>query len=106
MKQFAAGLVAALGFAGFALADGPSGQTYEINIPSADLTYTTAFHADGRMEDSLGRTGVWTYEDGVLCAGSENAPLCNPFEPTDVGESVTTTQWTEDGTEMIITRVE
>lgn len=106
MKAFATGLVAALGFAGLALADGPAGHVYDIAIPSAELTYTTTFHADGRMENSLGQEGVWTYEGGELCIGSAAEPTCNPFEMMDVGESVTTSEWSPDGAEMTITRIE
>lgn len=106
MKAFATGIIAALGLAGMALADGPAGHTYEISIPSADLNYTTTFHADGRLENSMGQVGAWTYEDGVLCIGSEEAPVCNTFETAELGQSMTSTDWTEDGSEMIITRIE
>lgn len=106
MKAFATGVIAALGLAGLALADGPAGHVYEISIPSAEVTYTTSFHEDGSMTNSLGQEGSWTFEDGVLCITAGEEPLCNPFEPTDVGESMTTTEWSVDGAEMTITRVE
>lgn len=106
MKILVTGLVAALGVASVALADGPSGHVYDISIPSAELNYTTTFHADGRMENSMGQEGTWTYEDGELCLGSAEEPTCNAFDMMDVGDSVTTTDWSPDGTEMTITRVE
>lgn len=106
MKAFATGLVAALGVAAIALADGPSGHVYEISIPSAGLTYSTTFHADGALTNTMGQEARWTYADGELCIGAPDAMNCNPFEVMDVGESVTTTDWTSDGSEMTITRTE
>ncbi|MFN3835309.1 MAG: hypothetical protein ACK4NO_05355 [Glycocaulis sp.] len=106
MKAFATGVIAAVGLAGMALADGPAGHVYEVNIPSAEVTFTATFHADGRMEDTLGQSASWTYADGLLCIGEPEAMNCQPFQTGEVGDSVTTTDWTSDGSEMIITRVE
>ncbi|WP_429912009.1 hypothetical protein [Glycocaulis sp.] len=106
MKTFAAGVVAALGLAGLSFADGPDGHVYEISIPSADVTYSTTFHADGSMTNTLGQEGSWTFEDGTLCITTDAEPVCNPFEPGEVGESVTTDEWSADGSEMVITRTE
>lgn len=106
MKIFAAGLVAAMGMAGSALADGPAGQVYESTETESGHSYTSTFHADGRFTNDMGNEGRWTYEDGELCIIVGESSLCNPFEPSEVGESVTTDEWRADGVEITITRIE
>ena len=106
MKMFAAGLVAALGLSGAALAVSPAGHVYESTETQSGNSYTSTFHADGRFTNEMGNEGTWTYEDGVLCITVEDTQMCNPFEAGEVGESVTTTEWRADGVEITITRIE
>tara|TARA_R100000231_G_scaffold125314_1_gene95663 strand:+ start:162 stop:512 length:351 start_codon:yes stop_codon:yes gene_type:complete len=106
MKLIVSGLVASLGITGAALADGPSGHVYESTETQSGYSYTSTFHADGRFTNEMGNEGQWTYEDGVLCITVQETELCNPFEPSEVGESVTTDEWRADGVEITITRIE
>ncbi|KPP81343.1 MAG: hypothetical protein HLUCCA04_10150 [Oceanicaulis sp. HLUCCA04] len=106
MKMFAAGLVAALGLSGAALAVSPSGHVYESTETESGYSYTSTFHADGRFTNDMGNEGTWTYADGELCITVEDTELCNPFEASEVGESVTTDEWRADGVEITITRIE
>ena len=106
MRAFATGVIAALGLTGMALAEGPAGHVYESTETESGYSYTSTFHADGRFTNDMGNAGSWTYQEGVLCISVEESELCNPFEPSEVGESVTTDEWRADGVEITITRIE
>lgn len=109
MKTLIIAAAAALGLSGLAFANGPAGQVFEIT--AGDLVYQAMFAEDGGYSNSVGTEGTWTYEDGTLCLQMESEEgtqeLCNSWESMEVGESVTTSEWSADGeTEMTITRVE
>lgn len=57
-------------------------------------------------EDTV--TGTFTYAEGELCVtpAAEGAEtLCGAWTDLEIGESATSTEWTEDGAELVITRV-
>lgn len=106
MKTLMTAAAAALGLAGLAFANGPSGHVYEIT--NGDASWTSTFAEDGGYASSLGAEGTWTFEDGTLCMQIEaeegTQEICNAWESMEVGESMTTSDWSSDGTELTITR--
>lgn len=106
MKKTFTALAGTLLLAGTATAISPAGHVYESTETETGNSYTSTFHADGRFTNELGNEGRWTYEDGVLCITVQDTELCNPFEATEIGESVTTDEWRADGVEITITRIE
>lgn len=105
MKSMWMGLIAATLTLGSALAD-PGGQVFDIVL--GEIEYSTTFNEDGTYSNTLGSSGNWSMDDENLCLtptdGAES--ICNPWDSLEVGESTTTTVWSPDGSEMVITRVE
>lgn len=108
MKSIITAAAMALGLAGAAFADGPAGHVFDIS--AGDAGYQARFAEDGGYTNTLGAEGSWTYADETLClqlpAEEGTQEICNPWESMEVGESMTTAEWSADGTEMTITRIE
>lgn len=107
MKTILTAAAAAFGLASLAMADGPAGHVYEVT--DGENTWQSTFSEDGGYSNSAGGEGSWTYEGGELCLHMEaedgTQSMCNPWEEMGVGESMTTTDWSQDGTELTITRI-
>lgn len=108
MKSVLFGAASALLLASASLAS-PAGQVFEVTEPEA--VFTIAFDAEGAYVIEAGETtstGAWTLEEGVLClsAPEAEAPQCAPWTNLEVGESTVTTDWSDDGSEITILRVE
>lgn len=112
MKMLLTAAVAALGLAGLAFADGhgahgPAGHVYDVT--DGENTWQSTFAEDGGYANSYGSEGTWTYEGGTLCLQVESPEgpqeICNAWEDMAVGESITTTDWSAEGTELTITRI-
>lgn len=122
MKSLLSGrhLLAGLALAGLlaapALADGMDnavGNTVRVIIDESGNGFDAYFDADGSYSDSLERTGAtWSWADGELCivppAEAEGAsPNCGPWDGTlAVGGSMTTSDWSQDGSEITISILE
>ncbi|WP_019961327.1 hypothetical protein [Woodsholea maritima] len=104
-------IIASLGLGSASWAQGNGEGVYRVDTPHESFTMRRL--ADGRYEDTLGRTGSWTVHGGrTLCilVSSASQPreleLCTPFEPLGVGQSRQTTGLSVDGEAYTITRVE
>lgn len=106
MKTILTAVAAAFGLAALAFAHGPAGHVYDVT--DGENTWQTLFAEDGGYANSAGAEGTWTFEDGTLCLQIETEAgpheICNSWENMEVGESVVTTGWASDGTELTITR--
>lgn len=116
MRLSALAAIAALTAAPAAFADHHGdlgGHSYEVS--SANGTATVTFSGDGAytMTNADGAsTGAWTLSEGELCVtptvpeGTEGpGTLCGGWTPVDVGGSFTSTDWSENGEELTITRI-
>jgi hypothetical protein len=115
MKKFVlAAAVLGLATTGVAFADGMDnavGHTVRIIVNDAGEGFDVFFDADGAYSDSLGRAGAtWSFDD-ELCiippaeAGAE--PNCGPWdESLEVGGSMQTDAWSENGTMITISILE
>jgi len=108
MKSVLFGAASALLLASASFAS-PAGQVFEVTEPEA--VFTIAFDAEGAYVIEAGETtsaGTWTLEDGVLClTGAESEePSCGTWTDLEVGESTVTAEWSQDGVEVTILRVE
>lgn len=87
----------------------PAGQVFEVTQPES--VFTIAFNAEGGYVVTAGETtseGTWTLEEGVLClnAPDAEAPNCGAWTDLEVGETNVTAEWSQDGVEVTILRVE
>jgi len=107
---------AALGLmtSGVALADGMDnavGNTVRITVNEAGEGFDVFFDADGAYSDSLGRTGAtWSYDE-QLCiippTESGDDTNCGPWDETlEVGGSMQTDAWSQNGTMITISILE
>lgn len=108
MKTVLFGAVSALLLTSAAFAS-PAGQVFEVTGP--ETAFTIALDAEGAYVISAGETtntGTWTLEDGVLCLTDPEieAPNCGTWTNLEVGESNVTAEWSQDGSEHTILRVE
>ena len=116
MKTILTGLMAVGLLAAPALADGMDnavGNTVRITVNDEGQGFDAYFDADGAYSDSLGRTGAtWAWADGQLCLtppaeSGETDANCGPWDGTlAVGGSTTSTEWSDDGSEITITILE
>ncbi len=118
MKTLLTGLMAVGLLAAPALADGmdnATGNTVRVIVDDAGNGFDAYFDADGGYSDSLGRTGAtWTWADNQLCivppaeaAAQGSGPNCGPWDGTlAVGSSTTSSEWSQDGTEITISIIE
>ncbi|PWE16682.1 hypothetical protein DDZ18_10755 [Marinicauda salina] len=113
MKTIAFAAAAAFGLSAAAFADhhmaGPAGQSFEIS--SGEESYVGTFNADGTYTTDTGAEMGWTFEEGELCLTAmteegEEDTTCNAWEGMAVGDSVTTSEWSDDGSEITIERIE
>lgn len=109
MKRILFAAAAMIAFGSAAFAEGPAGQTFD--VVSGEDHSTVTFTADGTFTHTHGDTvseGAYTYADGELCltASDEGAEaMCGAWTDLEIGESTTTTEFSEDGAELVITRV-
>ncbi|KAA5802209.1 hypothetical protein F1654_10235 [Alkalicaulis satelles] len=108
MKTVLFGAASALLLAAASFAS-PAGQVFEVT--ETNTAYTVSFDAEGGyvIETADGSaTGVWTLEEGVLCltAADTGENRCAPWTDLEVGQSDVTTDWSEDGAAISITRIE
>jgi opacity protein-like surface antigen len=108
MKTVLFGAVSALMLASAAFAS-PAGQVFEVTGP--ETAFTIALGAEGGYVITAGETetvGTWTLEDGVLCliAADIEEPNCGTWTDLEVGETNVTAEWSQDGVEVTILRVE
>lgn len=87
----------------------PAGQVFEVTGP--EIAFTISLDAEGGYVITAGDTqavGAWTLEDGVLCLidPAIEEPNCGAWTDLDVGESTVSAEWSQDGSEHTIVRVE
>jgi len=87
----------------------PAGQTFEVT--GGETSFTLWFDAEAgyvKQTDEGAKVGAWTLEDDVLCltAADSTEPRCGEWISLEVGESTVSTEWSEDGSEVTILRVE
>ena len=113
MKTIAFAAAAAFGLTAAAAADhptaGPAGQSFEIT--RGEESYVGTFNADGTYTTDTGAEMSWAFDEGELCLTAtteegEEDTTCNAWEGMEVGESVTTGEWSDDGSEITIERIE
>jgi len=108
MKTVLFGAVSALLLTSASFAS-PAGQVFEVTGP--ETAFTIALDAEGGYVITAGETeavGAWTLEYGVLCliAADIEEPNCGAWTDLEVGESTVSAEWSQDGSEHTILRVE
>ncbi|MCH8488412.1 MAG: hypothetical protein LAT81_00605 [Oceanicaulis sp.] len=108
-KSFVFGAASALFLASAAYAS-PAGQVFEIT--AGETSYSLWFDEDGgyiKQTEDGAKVGAYTFEDGELCLTSAETEEARCGEwPADlaVNESAVSTDWSDDGLEATILRVE
>lgn len=88
----------------------PAGQAFEIT--AGETSYSLWFDEGGgyiKRTDDGAKVGTYTFEDGELCLTSAETQEARCGEwPADlaVDESAVSTDWSDDGLEVTILRVE
>ncbi|KAA5802210.1 hypothetical protein F1654_10240 [Alkalicaulis satelles] len=87
----------------------PAGQAFEVT--GAEASHTLFFDAEGgytKQTDEGAKVGAWTLEDEVLCLipADDPEPRCGGWVDLEVGESTISTEWSRDGSEVTILRIE
>jgi len=109
MKSVLFGAASALLLASASFAS-PAGQVFEVTGASSG-SFTISFDGEDAYVITAGENtaaGTWTLEDGVLCLSSAEAeePNCGAWTDLEVGESNVSAEWSQDGSEDTILRVE
>lgn len=108
IRKFIVAGAAILASSAAAYADGPAGQSFEI---TGEYSRSVSFADDGSYTVTMGgetSSGSWHMQDGQLCVHnpSSGADACADWNPMGLGDSITSTDYSPDGSEETITRTE